>query len=72
MIHVLPPIQTLRLTRIPIKLRVVSSATKSVYELIAESVAFFLMGKKLPKRVQDLVDKTLSYARMTHDKVSKD
>ena len=43
-------------------------ATKHVKELIAESVAYRLSGKKLPKDVEALVDKTFSYAKANHDK----
>jgi hypothetical protein len=39
-------------------------------ELVAESVAYRLTGKKLPKEVEALVDKTFSYARSNHEKRS--
>jgi len=43
-------------------------ATKNFKELIAESFAFRMVGKKLPKSVDALLDKTLSYAKANHDK----
>jgi hypothetical protein len=43
-------------------------ATKHVKELIAESIAYRLSGKKLPKEVEALVDKTFSYAKSNHEK----
>lgn len=44
------------------------AATKNVHELIAEAVSFRMTGKKLPKAVDALVDKTFSYARANHEK----
>ena len=38
-------------------------ATKAVDELIAESIAFYLSGKKLPVNISTLVEKTLSHAK---------
>jgi hypothetical protein len=38
-------------------------ATTNVKELIAESIAFHLMGKKLPQGIANLVEKTLSVAK---------
>lgn len=38
-------------------------ATKNVEETFAEAFAFYLSGKKLPKSVNDLIEKSLSYAR---------
>ena len=38
-------------------------ATVSYHELIAESISFFLTGKKLPERITKLVDRSLSHAR---------
>jgi hypothetical protein len=43
-------------------------ATKHVKELVAESIAYHLSGKKLPKEVESLVDKTFSYAKSNHEK----
>jgi hypothetical protein len=43
---------------------------KAWYELFAESVAFRLSGKKLPKEVEALVDRTFSFARSNHEKRS--
>lgn len=43
-------------------------ATKNVRELFAEAVSFRLLGTKLPKAVEALVDKSLSYARSNHEK----
>ena len=43
-------------------------ATKHVKELIAESIAFRLVGKQLPKNIEALVDKTFSYARANSEK----
>jgi hypothetical protein len=45
-------------------------ALRAWYELFAESVAFRLSGKKLPKEVESLVDRTFSYARSNHEKRS--
>jgi hypothetical protein len=41
---------------------------KNYKELIAESIAYRLLGKKLPKTIEALVDKTFSYARANADK----
>jgi len=43
-------------------------ACHSVHELLAESVAFYLMGKRLPKRIMELTERTLSYARIAAKK----
>lgn len=43
-------------------------ATKHVNELIAEAIAFRLVGKQLPKNVESLVDKTFSYAKANSEK----
>jgi hypothetical protein len=43
-------------------------ATTNVTELLAESVAFHLLGRKLPKKITELVEATFSYARMKHNK----
>jgi hypothetical protein len=45
-------------------------ATKNFNETLAEAVAYRLTGKKLPKSVEALVDRTFSYARSNHDKRS--
>ncbi|BAG41696.1 hypothetical protein [Ralstonia phage phiRSL1] len=41
-------------------------ACKNYKELIAESMAFKLTGKKLPKAVEALLERSLSYARKQH------
>lgn len=38
-------------------------ATRSYRELVAESISFYLVGKKLPKEVTALVERSLTYAR---------
>lgn len=43
-------------------------ATTNVEELIAESIAFYLSGKKLPKSLHNLTEKTLDYVRMQRDR----
>jgi len=43
-------------------------ATKNVKELFAEAFAFHMVGKKLPKDVQALLEKSLSYAKANHEK----
>lgn len=43
-------------------------ATKSYKELFAESFAFRMTGKKLPKNVEALLDKSISYARSNYEK----
>lgn len=43
-------------------------ACKHVSELIAESIAFRLVGKQLPKNIESLVDKTFSYAKVNSEK----
>lgn len=43
-------------------------ATKNVRELFAESFAFRMAGKKLPKAVESLLDKSMSYARSNYEK----
>lgn len=43
-------------------------ACKNFRELIAEAVAFKLTGKKLPKAVEALIEKSFSYARSNREK----
>lgn len=43
-------------------------ATKNFKELIAESIAYRLTGKKLPKAVEALVDKTFSFAKANRER----
>jgi hypothetical protein len=43
-------------------------ATKNYRELFAESVAYRLTGKKLPKAVESLLDKSFSFARSNYEK----
>ena len=38
-------------------------ATKNYRELVAEAISFYLTGKKLPKEVTALVERSLTYAR---------
>lgn len=49
-----------RVLRNAIKLR---PATKNVRELIAESFAYHVIGKKLPKDVVKLVERSIAYAK---------
>lgn len=44
-----------------------SIVKKSYRELFAESFAFRMTGKKLPKAVEALLDKSLEYARANHE-----
>jgi hypothetical protein len=43
-------------------------ATKNVRELIAESFSFYVIGKKLPKDVVKLVERSISYAKTKIEK----
>lgn len=45
-------------------------ATKNYRECFAEAVSFYLIGKKLPKNVTTLLDKTFSYCRQQAGKQS--
>jgi hypothetical protein len=43
-------------------------ATKNVHELFAESFAYYMVGKKLPKNIHALMERSLSNARANHEK----
>lgn len=50
--------------RSPEKFLVTEYATKNVHELVAESLAFFVLGKTLPELVTTLVEKSFRLARI--------
>ena len=43
-------------------------ATKSYKELLAESFAYYCVGKKLPKDIVKLVERTISYTKAKLEK----